>query len=299
MAAPGPPRQVKGAVKELRGAMQAALTARRSRLALRLPDGARLGLEKARSSADGAAGFVRGDRELARCTAALFEGTGLKTCVVFPAAGEMRAAIKAFGPLAECSFDCWEEGGSGSSGGGGGAGGKRKRRAGAGGGGGRGSGGFGAQVQSTAAAPLVPGAVMLAGDADVYIVVGPKQSQMARVRALCDTFGDDVLVVLVNGRMEVMQGLPAAVEEYMADRFEDVFYWGMDPSPAFSGGVLFRQYPEDWIVGRATPLGTLQRLSETSERPSVDEITALLREEAEKPATGVLNKVAKFIDNRK
>jgi hypothetical protein len=145
MAAPGPPRQVRGAVGALRDAMQAALTARRSRLAVRLPDGARLGLEKGGGGGEGAAAYVRGDRELARCVAALFEGTGLKVCIAFSGGGEMRAGKKAFGPMSECEFDCWEDGGKE---------GKRKGKAHAGGK----AGGFGTRVVQAAAA--VPGAVV-------------------------------------------------------------------------------------------------------------------------------------------
>lgn len=133
---------------------------------------------------------------------------------------------------------------------------------------------------------------------DVYIVVGPKQAQMARLRALCDKFGEDVLVVGANLRVEAMKGLPSEVERYVEDVFEDVYYWGVNPSPAWTGGVLFRAYPNDWVVGRATPIGTLQRLLESKGRPSVEEVTQCLKAEAEKPATGVLNKVASFLEKK-
>jgi hypothetical protein len=288
----GPPRRVGAAVKELREAMQAALTSRCSRLAVRLPDGARLGLEK--GVAEGAAAFVRGDREMARCIAAMFDGTGLQTCVVFPAASEMLAGIKSFGPTTECQFDCWEDGSTGRAAGGG-SGGRGRRKKGGPAPASSAGAGFGTQVPAEV---VSPGVVMAARRADVYVIVGPKQSQMARVRQLCESFGDEVLVILANGRAEAMRGLPVATERYLARNFEDVYYWGVDPSPSFAGGVLFRKFPNEWILGRASPLGTLQKMLVSPERPSVDEITARLKAEAEKPATGLLNNVASFFDGR-
>lgn len=274
--------------------MQAALTARQSRLAVRLPDGARLGIEKGGSgSGEGAASFVRGDRELARALVALFDDTGLKVCVVFPGAGEMRAAVKSFGPLAECVFDCWEDGG----------GEKKKGKKKGGGvkasGAGAGFGGAGVGMdRDGGGSGHVAGEVMMSGGIDVYIVVGPKQSQMARLRQLAGRFGDEVLVIGANLRVEDMKGLPSNVEEFVQSEFEDVYYWGVNPSPRWTGGILFRAYPNDWVVGRATPIGTLQRLLETAVRPSVDDVTLCLKAEADKPTTGVLNKVVSFLEKK-
>lgn len=291
MATAGPPRRVGAAVQELRKAMQSALQARQSRLAVRLPDGARLGLEK--GGADGAAGFVRGDRELARCVSALFDKTGLSTCVVFPAAGEMRAAIKSFGPMAECRFDCWESAAAGTAVAG--ASRKERRKKARGGERRQGASGAGAGFGAAPSEPEVaPGSVMNSSKFDVYIVVAPKQSCLARVQQLAERYGDETLVILVNGRVESMQGLPASTMQYFGD-FEDVYFWSPDPSPSFQGGVLFRSFPNNWIVGRVTPIGTLQTLMDVEERPSVDEVTNVLREEAEKPSTNIINKVSDFL----
>lgn len=294
MGTAGPPRRVGAAVQELRAAMQSALSARQSRLAVRLPDGARLGLEK--GGADGTAGFVRGDRELARCVAALFEKTGLSVCVILPAAGEMRAAVKSFGPMAECQFDCWESAAAGA----GSTGASRKERRKKARGSSRGPAATGAGAGFGGAAPsdadsTIPGSVMKSRKFDVYIVVAPKQSCMARVQQLGERHGDETLVILLNGRVESMQGLPpTTVEHFMG--YEDVYYWSPDPSPAFQGGVLFRRFPDNWVVGRMTPIGTLQTLLDVEERPSIDSVTGVLRDEAEKPATGAINKVADFFN---
>jgi hypothetical protein len=312
MAASRPPRRGPDAVRALRGAMQGALAARRSRLAVRMPDGAELGIErgsKGNESAGDAPGVVRGDRELARCVVALFEGTGLSVCTVFPTRGEMDAARIRWGaPSAvECAFDFWtttsgkaRKGnpgkGSGSPAAKGGTGRVGRPSAGLG----FGSPAVAAGSPSNAVAAN-PGDIVAACAHDVYIVVSPRQQAMARVMQLCQSLGDDHLVVVLNCRAEAMRGLPADVACFFAEtssEFEDVYLWMPNPSSAFAGGVLFREFPGNYTLCRRTPLNTLQVLLESDARPSVDEITNALRAEAEKPSNTIFNKVADFLDKR-
>lgn len=319
-------RRIAAAVREIREAMQAALTARRSRLSVTLPPGARLGMEKANKSnqALSRVDLMRGDRELARCIIGLFEGTGLKVCAVFAGKGDMEAARKMYGPLLECAYDCWTEDdlemSSASSR-------KsktrkssvapRKRTANAST---KGSGfGVSAAVAASAAsssnessAPC--GSVMATGEHDVYIVVAPRQEFLASVRRLSQSHGDETLVILANARTEDMKGLPSEVMRYFngcsggksepdvgkanveQGVFEDVYYWKPNPSDKFAGGVLFRKFPDDWVLCRATPLGQVQRIRESSKRPSAEKITDALREEAERPASGILDRVVGFMN---
>lgn len=82
---------------------------------MNLPDGAKLGLEKGDAIGEISNSLARGDRELARCLVALFEGTGLSVCAIFSTITEMNTTAKRWGPLVECSLDCWETAGAGSS----------------------------------------------------------------------------------------------------------------------------------------------------------------------------------------
>lgn len=310
-------RRIAAAVQDIRAAMQTALTARHSRLAVYLPEAARLGMENVRKAdeTDVTASIIRGDRELARCLIGLFEGTGLKVCAVFAENSEMEAAKTKFGPLLECSYDCWTYSNTeneqsafsaltnSSSPKKSSSNRKRRSRASAAG------AGFGAVSSPDSDANVSPGAVLADHKFDVYIVVAPKQKSMARVRRLCEKFGNDTLIILANARVEDMKGMPKDVSDYFStncagnDRqqgpFEDVYYWKPDPCPNFAGGVLFRKFPDDWVLCRATPLGTVQRIFECPNRPTSEDITSALRAEAEKPATGILNRVADFINKNR
>jgi Domain of unknown function (DUF1995) len=294
--------------------MQSALTARQSRLAVVLPAGARLGMEKAGVSETVESSNERGDRELARCIVGLFEGTELSCCAVFATRNEMDAAVKKFGPLIECAFDYWTESvpsrGSVAR--------EKKSRKFAG----RQAGGFGAAPPAVVGGAAkggnevvvatAPGAVIWdsSTEFDVYIVVAPRQGSMARVRQLCSQFGDEKLVILANTRVDDMRGLPLDVASYFcnsegksgdsigtgsASTFEDVYYWKPDPSPKFVGGVLFRSFPDDWVLCRAAPLAGLKRLLESPTRPSADAIADALRAEADKPTAGIMDNVTKFL----
>lgn len=308
-----PPRRVGAAVSELRKAMQAALSARRSRLSVNLPDGARLGLEKGDAIGEASNSLVQGDRELARCLVALFEGTGLSVCTIFSTVTEMNMTAKRWGPLVECNLDCWEAVRTGSSPSASAAR-KAKRRA-------RrgppqtkttsareGGGGFGAvrrdvddSTPSKLAVANSPGEMVSQGEFDVYIVVSPRKESLAKVMKLCNRFGDDKLVVLANARVHQMDGLSKSAASFFADggdSFEDVYLWRPDPSREFSGGVLYRAFPNDYVLCRQTPVGVMQRLLEAEQLPSDADITQALRDEASKPTTGLLNRVAGLLDRR-
>jgi hypothetical protein len=146
-----------------------------------------------------------------------------------------------------------------------------------------------------------PGDIVRARAHEVYIVVAPRQQAMARVMQLCGSLGDDHLVIVVNCRVDAMRGLPSDVAAFFSDasaEFEDVYLWKPDPSPTFAGGVLFREFPNNYVLCRRTPLGTLQVLLESEDRPSTDKITGTLRSEAEKPSNTIFNKFADFLDKR-
>jgi Domain of unknown function (DUF1995) len=309
--------KIKDAVREMRSAMQSALTARQSRLSITLPSGSRLGMEKAGVSEDTRSSDIRGDRELARCIASLFEGTGLSVCVLFATRGEMEAAVNKFGPLTECAFDFWTETAAGS---GNATREKRNRRL-----ANRQGGGFGEpspasrlttnNISNRVVVATAPGSVLNDEntDIDVYIIIAPRQASMAKVRQLCSKYGDEKLVILANARVDDMRGLPSDVAGFFyngngkdksigagqTSKFEDVYFMKPDPSPDFAGGVLFRQFPDDWVLCRQSPVVGLVRLLESSVRPSGGDIIAALRAEAEKPTMGLLNNFNDLLGKRR
>ena len=155
MAADAPkdlPRNLKEMVDQLRGAVQASLTARNSRVSVEMID-FEYGLEGQKAKRKGGAkllgadDIVRSNRELARLFVGMFEGTGLVPLVLFPNAKEAAAAkkmwdapglearVQALVPAggetsaaAASGADACNEKGRSGGGGFGGGGGRRRRR---------------------------------------------------------------------------------------------------------------------------------------------------------------------------
>lgn len=196
--------------------MQGALRARVSRAAVELPPGARLGTEKRSEDASQSAA---GDRELCRILVAMFEGTGLSVHAMFSAPGLVKAAKKAWGPLVECSIGTWDE-----------IGGKKKK-----GKGGK-KAGFGAAPTST---PFGDGI-------DVLLVVAPTAAQMGKVKLLGEQWGMDKLIILLNCQVDDDQ-VPVHLTKYVDEEFEQVYFYRPNPHPKWSGGVLFRKFPDGML----------------------------------------------------
>lgn len=242
-----PPRRIGNVVKDMRQALQSSLEARRSRIEVTLPFGAKLGTEKRESNEGVIFQRTAGDRELARIIAAMFEGTGLKVCVMFATEGERAAAVRMWGPTAKCEIVAWD--------------GKSKTKTGS-----RSKstgfvlskkdkdkqspkGGFGKSTN------LQPQA-----DPDVYIAVGGGAGFLARIRGLGETVGMDKLVILAN-RNSGNETLPVDLQRYLEEDFEAVYHYKPNPHPNWSGGVLFRKFPD------GTSPFTHTSLSYTSEQP--------------------------------
>lgn len=223
-----PPRRISSVTKDLQQALQTSLQARTSRIDVTLPQGSKLGTEKREGDEDAFARRLAGDRELARIIAGMFERTGLAVRVVFATERERSTAARMWGPLVECEIITWDTKSSSSrkassskSGGGGGIG-KAKKSA---------KSGFGKEEVA---------------DPDVYIVVGGGASFMTRVRSLAGAVGMDKLIITANGNGTGEQ-VPIDLKRYMDEEFESVYYYKPNPHPKWSGGVLFRKFPDGML----------------------------------------------------
>lgn len=230
IAAAHPPRRIAAVAKDLQDALQRSLQSRVSRIGVRLPTGARLGMEK-RPDGDAESLDVRrlaGDRELARVLLAMFEGTGLNALVAFASESECESAVKLWGPSVSSSVEAW----SSSS--------ERKARV-------RrssksmrkskgGSQGFGSTPQNEDLK-----------NPDVYIAVGGGAGFLAKVCSLARSVGMDKLVIVANGNSREDQ-LPLDVKRYFEEEFETVYYYQPNPHPKWSGGVLFRKFPDGTFI---------------------------------------------------
>lgn len=199
-----------------------------SRIGVRLPIGARLGTEKRPDANSESLDVSRtsGDRELARVLAGMFEGTGLNTVVAFASDSERESAVKIWGPSVSFPIQVWDS----SS--------ERKAR-----------------VRRTSSSKSTRkskggsqgfGSVSQSGDSknpDVYIAIGGGAGFLAKVRSLAQSVGMDKLVIVANGNSREDR-LPIDVQRYFDEEFETVYYYHPNPHPNWSGGVLFRKFPD-------------------------------------------------------
>ena len=127
---------------------------------------------------------------------------------------------------------------------------------------------------------------------DVYVVVAPKSSDMKRIADLSLTFGMNRLILLVNARLDGVDWPEAEVKEAILDSFQRVFIYKIDPHPQWTGGVLFRKFPDDWLLLKRNTVGAVDRLLETEEQPSLDQISNAFREKAENPSSNIFDSLS-------
>lgn len=223
VSAAHPPRRVGNVAKDLREALQNSLKARTSRIEVRLPFGAKLGTEKRKDDETVAAQRTSGDREVARLISGMFEGTGLSVCVAFPTDGELNAANKMWGPLSTCATVSWATGSTANK--------KKKQKL-----TGNTTAGFGKQQGQRPQAKD-------SAEFDVLIAVGGGAAFMDKIRKFSNSVGMDKLVIIANtnGSEDV---LPVDLDCYFEETFEPVYIYTPNPSPKWSGGVLFRKFPD-------------------------------------------------------
>ena len=254
-----PPKRIGAVAKDMQSALQSALRARLSRASLELPPGAKLGTEKRKEE-----GHVGGDRELCRIISSMFDGTGLKTHAIFSTPEYASAAKKMWGPLAECGVGSWD-------------GGSRTNKS-----------GFGKKTKTNTTTNI-------AKDIDVLLVVNPTLAQLSRVKTLSNQWGLDKLILLLNTSTK---GGPLDIVRFIDDEFETVYCYKPNPHPNWAGGVLFRKFPDDWVLCRQQPpVGFLRQILSSTQRPTLDEIANALKKEGEKPSTSILNKLSSLMGN--
>lgn len=231
LAAAHPPRRIGNVVKDLRQALQSSLEARKSRIEVTLPFGAKLGTETRDKDEGILTQRTTGDRELARIIATMFEGTGLHVCVAFATEGERAAAVRTWGSLAKCDIVMWTGGKSKSKL----TSSSRKR------------GMSKTQSRQPKTGFGKASSEQPQKDPDVYIAVGGGAAFLARVRSLAMSVGLDKLVIVANGNSGD-EDMPRDLQLYLDDEFETVYHYKPNPHADWSGGVLFRKFPDGSLL---------------------------------------------------
>lgn len=295
------PRNIKEMVSQLRESVQAALSARESRIAVEMPIGFELGVEGERAKRKGSARVLtsadieRANRELARLFVGMFEGTGLAPLVLFPTEAEAAAAARLWASpdlearvralVPQSGVENAKPVGA-------------ARARGSGGGGGFGGGGFGsggADKKGKGLNAEAPPLTLVPAAAEVVVVVAPYEAQLRAVREFCVEAGLDKLVVLLNARLEDEMEKTSASRRFFAHGGEGGFQTaytfltqplGLNPREAEGKDVikgdplvLWRSYPGEWVFARKPAIGPPRSLlvrAGSEARPSVGEMRASL-----------------------
>lgn len=266
-----PPRRIGAVAKDLKNALQTSLTARTSRILVQLPPAARLGTEPRDSSTDtiNNADIIAGNRELARLLIGMFESTGLSIRLVFSNTTEKSLAQKIWPSTINVTMDISRP----SS--------RKSRRS--------SSAGFSSGNKSTSTTK---------NDHDVHILVGGGVQMLNYATDLCKQYGQETLVILANVNT-IQEHVSSDVQDFIDQTFISVYYHKPNPHPTWQGGVLFRKFPDDWVLCRMTRLGILQTLFTSSQRPSMSDIGDILKGRKEKtsqPSNAFLNAITSLID---
>jgi hypothetical protein len=175
------------------------------------------------------------------------------------------------------------------------------------------------EILSGTAAQLIPRARCCAGAAkkeattsasavpdgtEVLLVVGPQAKQLKALESLSREVGMGCVIILVNARLdeivydnkeqevppfpgsrlslaECAAELQAFMQAFFREEYQRVFYIKTAPLPSWSGGVLYRSYPDEWILGVPRKIGPPKVLISSAERPSMEEMDAAMRKEQE------------------
>ena len=278
------PRDIKEVTNQLRGSVQAGLQARLSRMDVDLPIGADFGIERGekrrKAGVIGAEDVVRSDRELARLFVEMFDGTGIKPLVVFSDEAQAKRAkelwpgvearVAALGGASPPAPPVKQKKVS-------------KKKSGGGG------GGFGAAAAAPPSAAPTRALSAVPPATEVLFAVRPGPAQLDAIRAFSEASGMDRLVVLLNARVDT---LPAEYAPF-AESFTNAYTFVTDPTGAAAaaqkeggggGGadaapaVLWRAYPDEWVVATKPKLGPPKQVATLSSRPSTETIDAAIEE---------------------
>ena len=272
------PRDIKEVINQMRASVQTGLQARLSRMDVDLPYGAEFGVEGGEKRKKGAMltseDVARSDRELARLFVEMFDGTGLRPLVLFSDEKQAKRAkelwpgvearVAALGGKASAPSSAAKPRKA------------AKKRSGGGG------GGFGAPAAKPGGAPAPPRSLTEVPETtEVLFAVRPGPAQLAAIQAFCEDFGMDRLVILMNARVDTLESA------WWRDTFEQVYTFITDPLGAAQKGggaaadppaVVWRAYPDEWVVATKPKIGPPKEVASLSERPSAAVIEAALAE---------------------
>ena len=301
--APAMPRDVKDAVSKCRAAVQEALQAKCSRMDIEMPVGAKFGVEKGgagkkskkRLSADGDdAGaptrdqLDQSDRELARLFVEMFQPVGGDNiAVVFKDMNLADAAKTKWKPdFVECrvlAIDRKAKKGASASA----EKGKKQKKV----------MGFAAKMAAEVQDDGPSGPFELPSNIEVALFVAPGVKELIQVEKICETAGMGTLVILLNARLSsIPKFVSDDAQKLFQEDFESVFHLAAAPQQEAPNCLLFRAYPNQWVLARKPKVGPPKPILSQTTKPTPQECQSAFETlelgDVEKGIENVLENVA-------
>lgn len=272
---PKPAGSIQGTVKQVKESLQSGLRAKLSRMEVEVPAGSDFGTEN--HTFQTSSESITTDRQLARLILEMFAGNQLKSVVVFGKAVQAHDAQRVWGPTVEVSgilsieLDI------------------RSRK-------GFSSGGSG-KKRTTKTSSEVDKSLR---NVDLLILTSLDEDDLEKAAELVNEYGMGTLIILVNSRIQGMDTLVAvpSIRGYFQKEFEPVYILRPNPHPQWSGGVLFRSFPNPWLICRKQTIGPARVLLESDRLPSLDEVSEAFRTESQNPMNVLINKVSEILSPR-
>lgn len=139
------------------------------------------------------------------------------------------------------------------------------------------------------------GPFQLPPNTEVALFVAPGPKELIIIDKICETVGMGTLVVLLNARLDKITNFGTeATEELFRDGFEPVFGLAAAPQEEAPNCLLYRAYPEDWVLARKPSVGPPKTILSQSKKPSPEDC----REAFEQlEITDLEKNVEGFVDN--
>ncbi|KAA8496489.1 hypothetical protein FVE85_0218 [Porphyridium purpureum] len=249
-----PPGSVGRTVKDMKEAIQAALSSRLSRVDIQLPPGTSFGLE---ANASGAALYAseslsseeRSSRECARLVLEMFAGTELNTAVIFNDASATTAARA-----------MWLEHGDATL----------------------------LDAKALAKRSKSPEKPL-----DVMICVAPRIRALMQIKSASEEAGDRMAVILINARLESIRWPNAPLAEFFLGGFENVLLYDVLEDDGSGKLSLYRKFPAKFTLCRKEGLGAPKVVHSWDRRPEAAELQTVVRN-LPAPAKGLFSGLPKL-----
>eukprot|EP00277_Geminigera_cryophila_P043046 CAMPEP_0173065572 /NCGR_PEP_ID=MMETSP1102-20130122/5693_1 /TAXON_ID=49646 /ORGANISM="Geminigera sp., Strain Caron Lab Isolate" /LENGTH=341 /DNA_ID=CAMNT_0013932859 /DNA_START=52 /DNA_END=1078 /DNA_ORIENTATION=+ len=264
------PKNLKDAVTQLRGSIQAALQNRVSRMDVEMPYAANFGVEGRKTVKAEDMSVVRqedaeaSDRELARLIAEMFKGTGIdeNMVIAFSDSGQAKKAVRQWEfssvPGEVIVIDAKGKKAKSAKGGGSGFGAKKN-----------------VDEEKAISASAIPDGT------EVLLIVAPTAKQLNAIETAASNLGMGCLIILVNARLDEIVYASETQQSFFKSEFNRVFMLKPSPLNTWKGGVLFRSYPDDFQLCMPRTIGFPKILVQKDEMPTLEELNEAFKGEKE------------------